>query len=78
LTTWWCRAAGQWNQPIERGRCGSERPADNGAQQHVSVVYKWTNASPAGQVVINEIMYNPVVNNAQFVELYNNSTNTDL
>jgi hypothetical protein len=27
-------------------------------------------------VVINEIMYAPAANNAQFVELYNNSTNT--
>ena len=38
-------------------------------------VYNGTNSSPAGQVVINEIMYNPAVANAQFVELYNNSTN---
>lgn len=42
----------------------------------VSVIYNGTNASPVGQVVINEIMYAPAVNNAQFVELYNNSTNT--
>jgi hypothetical protein len=41
----------------------------------VNVVYNGTNASPVGQVVINEIMYNPPVANAQFVELYNNSTN---
>ncbi len=42
----------------------------------VSVVCNGTNSSPAGQVVINEIMYAPATNNAQFVELYNNSTNT--
>jgi hypothetical protein len=42
----------------------------------ISIVYNGTNASPVGQVVINEIMYAPAVNNAQFVELYNNSTNT--
>ena len=41
----------------------------------VSVVYSGTNASPAGRVVINEIMYAPTVDSAQFVELYNNSTN---
>jgi hypothetical protein len=47
-----------------------------GDSNSLSVVYGGTNASPVGQVVINEIMYDPVVNNAQFVELYNNSTNT--
>lgn len=31
-------------------------------------------ASPAGQIVINEIMYNPALPNAGFIELYNNST----
>ena len=41
-----------------------------------SVVYNGTNASPVGQIVLNEIMYAPTVNNAQFVELYNASTNT--
>ncbi len=46
-----------------------------GDSNSVSVVYSGTNSSPAGQVVINEIMYNPAVANAQFVELYNNSTN---
>ena len=38
-------------------------------------IYTGTNPSPVGQVVINEIMYNPSVTDAQFVELYNNSTN---
>jgi hypothetical protein len=33
-------------------------------------------ASPAGQMVINEIMVNPLAPNAQFVELFNGSTNT--
>ena len=47
-----------------------------GDSNSVSVVYNGTNASPVGQVVINEIMYAPAVTNAQFVELYNNSTNT--
>ena len=47
-----------------------------GDSNSVSVVYSVTNASPAGQIVINEIMYAPSVANAEFVELYNNSTNT--
>ena len=46
-----------------------------GTSNSVSLVYNATNASPIGQVVINEIMYAPVVPEAQFVELYNNSTN---
>jgi len=40
-----------------------------------SIVYGGTNASSSGQVVINEIMYAPAAGNAQYVELYNNSTN---
>ena len=32
-----------------------------GDSNSVSVVYNGTNASPAGQVVINEIMYDPAV-----------------
>jgi CotH kinase protein/Lamin Tail Domain len=46
-----------------------------GDSNSVSVIYNGSNASPVGQVIINEIMYNPSVNNAQFVELYNTSTN---
>ena len=47
-----------------------------GDSNSVSVVYSRTNGSPVGQVVINEIMYAPLLGNAQFVELYNRSTNT--
>jgi len=47
-----------------------------GSSNSVSVVYAATNSPPAGQIVINEIMYAPAVANAEFVELYNNSTNT--
>ncbi|MCX6904832.1 MAG: lamin tail domain-containing protein, partial [Verrucomicrobia bacterium] len=32
--------------------------------------------SPQGSIVINEIMYNPAVSNASYVELFNRSTNT--
>jgi hypothetical protein len=46
-----------------------------GATNSVSVVYNGPLPSPAGQVVINEIMYAPAIANAQYVELYNNSTN---
>lgn len=31
---------------------------------------------PQGRVMINEIMHNPAVSNAQYVEFYNNATNT--
>jgi hypothetical protein len=41
----------------------------------VTAVYNGTATSPAGQVVISEIMYAPVLVDAQFLELYNNSTN---
>jgi len=47
-----------------------------GDSNSVNVVYYATNASPVGQIVINEIMYAPGVANAEFVELYNSSTNT--
>jgi hypothetical protein len=46
-----------------------------GDTSNVSVNYSGSNPSPVGHMVINEIMYNPLVPNAQFVELYNNSTN---
>ncbi|SPE51721.1 hypothetical protein SBV1_1420001 [Verrucomicrobia bacterium] len=43
----------------------------------LSVVYQGGALSAIGRVVINELMYNPVVPEAQYVELYNNSpTNT--
>lgn len=47
-----------------------------GASSSLSVTYSPSIPSPAGLVVINEIMYNPAAPNAQFVELYNASTNT--
>jgi regulation of enolase protein 1 (concanavalin A-like superfamily) len=47
-----------------------------GASNNVSVVYGGTNTSPLGRIVINEIMYAPGVAGAEFVELYNTSTNT--
>lgn len=52
---------------------GQPITGDNGS---VSVTNNVTSVSPVGSVVINEIMYNPVVPDAQFVELYNSSSNT--
>jgi hypothetical protein len=47
-----------------------------GDTNSVSIVYNTTNISPVGQIVINEIMYDPTITGAQYIELYNNSTNT--
>lgn len=46
-----------------------------GASGTATAVYHGAASSAAGSVVINEIMYNPTYPNAQYVELYNNSTN---
>ena len=48
----------------------------SGDTNSVTVTYNTATASPAGHVVINEIMYAPAVSGAQYVELYNNSPNT--
>ena len=47
-----------------------------GASNTVTAVNNGTIPSPVGQIVINEIMYNPAVAGAEYVELFNNSTNT--
>ena len=47
-----------------------------GTSNTVSVVYTGLLPSAVGQIVINEIMYNPAVVGAQYVELYNNSSST--
>ncbi len=41
-----------------------------------SVIYNGIVPSPVGQVVVNEIMYDPPLAGAAFIELYNNSSNT--
>jgi len=53
-------------------RNGQPIPGDSGS---VGVVYNGTNPSPAGRIVLNEIMYDPAIPGGQFVELYNTSTN---
>ncbi len=45
-----------------------------GATDNFSAAFAGTLPSPAGQVVINEIMSSPLVPGAEFVELYNNSS----
>jgi hypothetical protein len=49
-----------------------------GASNNAVAVYSGISASPVGRVVINEIMCNPAVPDAGYVELYNNSTNVTL
>ncbi|HEY5913330.1 MAG TPA: lamin tail domain-containing protein [Verrucomicrobiae bacterium] len=44
-----------------------------GASNTVSVVYSGVTPSPVGSVVINEIMLNPLLPDAQYVELFNTS-----
>ncbi len=64
------------NQLVVTGVNRSQQPIA-GATATLSVVYHGAAPSPVGQIVINEIMYNPLVPEAQYVELYNNSlTNT--
>jgi hypothetical protein len=46
-----------------------------GASNSVPAFYRGTVPAPAGQVVFNEIMFQPAARDAEFVELYNNSTN---
>ena len=53
-------------------RLGNPIPGDAAT---VSAVYNGSAASPAGQVVINEIMYAPAWPNAAYVELLNISSN---
>ncbi len=47
-----------------------------GDSGNASVTYNAIVPAPVGQVVINEIMYDPQMPDAAFIELYNNSSNT--
>jgi hypothetical protein len=46
----------------------------SGYSNNVAVVYNSTAPSPVGQVVINEIMFDPAVPDGEYVELYNASS----
>jgi hypothetical protein len=46
-----------------------------GTSNGVSVVYGGTVPSPVGAVVLNEIMFNPTIPDAEYVELFNTSSN---
>ena len=46
----------------------------SGASNQVSVVYNGVIPSPVGAVVLNEIMANPMVPDAEYLELFNNAT----
>ena len=62
------------NQFLVEGYDAHENPVTN-AVRAVSVVYSQTPPSPAGAVVISEIMSNPRVPDAEYVELFNTSSN---
>ncbi|MBP8259618.1 MAG: lamin tail domain-containing protein [Verrucomicrobia bacterium] len=61
------------NEFLVEGRDGRGQPLP-GASQSVSVAYSGPAASPAGDVVIHEIMFDPMMPDAEFVELYNRSS----
>ena len=46
-----------------------------GATNFVAAIYPGVAPSPVGQVIISEIMYDPAVPDAAYVELFNTSTN---
>ena len=48
----------------------------SGASSTIAVTYTGVDDSPVGNIVINEIMYNPVIPEASFIELFNLSANT--
>ena len=47
-----------------------------GASNRLAVVERDPEPDAAGQIVINEIMYQPKIPGAEYIELYNRSTNT--
>jgi len=47
-----------------------------GGTATIKVTFNGTVENPEGKVVLNEIMYNPVLAGGDYFELYNNSTTT--
>jgi len=47
----------------------------SGASNQVAVTYSGTLPAPVNAVVLNEIMFNPVLSGAEYLELFNTSTN---
>ncbi len=45
------------------------------ATDSISIEFTGIDESPQGKVVINEIMYNPVIPRTSYIEIYNSSTN---
>ena len=63
------------NSLTVRGLDAQGNPA-SGATATINVNYTGVVESPQDKLIINEIMYNPAVPDASFVEVYNNSTNS--
>jgi hypothetical protein len=64
----------QGNNPFSVVGVDTHGQPISGDSNNVAVVYNSTVPSPVGQVVINEIMFNPAVPEAEYVELYNASS----
>ncbi len=80
--TWLTSSSWRASVPLQAGTnqfnvvgVGINGQAIAGAVATISPFYAGTNASPVGQIVINEIMAQPALTGAEYVELFNNSTN---
>jgi hypothetical protein len=77
ITNWSARVplTGQTNQFIVRGYDSKSNLLANSVKV-ITVYFAGNVAKPENSLVISEIMYQPKVTNAHFVEIYNRSTNT--
>ncbi len=77
ITNWTARVplTGQTNQLIVRGYDSKSNLIANSTRA-ITVYFNGIVAKPENSLVISEIMYQPKVTNAHFVEIYNRSTNT--
>jgi hypothetical protein len=75
LTTWTMQVAlGAPSNLLQLGGLDSRGQVIPGVNDSIRVQFTGTLPSPEGQVVINEIMYNPLQSGASFVEIHNRST----